>query len=47
MDIQTIDQSYQQLQTQAQGVAQAIQAMAAKMQQGADKNPTRGNGCWI
>ncbi|WP_123102629.1 hypothetical protein [Acidithiobacillus sulfuriphilus] len=28
MDIQTIDQSYQQLQAETRGVAQAIQAMA-------------------
>jgi hypothetical protein len=32
MDIQTIDQQYQQLQTEAQQVGQQLQALAAKLQ---------------
>ncbi len=39
MDLQTVEQQYQQLQAEAQGVSQAIQALAAKMQQGSEKNP--------
>ena len=35
MDIQTIDQEYQQLQTQAQGTAQEISALAGKLQSAA------------
>lgn len=34
-----MEQQYQQLQTEAQGVSQALQALASKMQQGSDKNP--------
>ena len=36
MDTQTIDQAYQQLQTEFQDVAQSVQALAAKMQTAAD-----------
>ncbi|WP_312283646.1 hypothetical protein [Candidatus Igneacidithiobacillus taiwanensis] len=39
MDLQTVEQQYQQLQSEAQGVSQAIQALAAKMQQGSENNP--------
>ncbi len=39
MDLQAVEQQYQQLQAEAQGVSQALQAMAAKMQQGSEKNP--------
>jgi len=39
MNLQTVEQQYQQLQAEAQGVSQAIQALAAKMQQGSEKNP--------
>ncbi len=39
MNLQTVEQQYQQLQAEAQGVAQAIQALAAKMQQGSENNP--------
>jgi len=39
MNLQIVEQQYQQLQSEAQGVSQAIQALATKMQQGAEKNP--------
>ncbi len=39
MDLQTVEQQYQQLQNEAQSVSQALQALTAKMQQGAEKNP--------
>ncbi len=39
MDLQTMEQQYQQLQAEAQGVSQTIQALATKMQQGSEKNP--------
>ncbi|MBN6739620.1 hypothetical protein JKG47_03575 [Acidithiobacillus sp. MC6.1] len=39
MDINTIDQQYNQLQAVAQGVSQALQVLAGKMQQGAENNP--------
>ncbi|MBU2788679.1 hypothetical protein HFQ13_10795 [Acidithiobacillus sp. VAN18-1] len=39
MDMATVEQQYNQLQAEAQGVAQALQALAAKMQQGTEKNP--------
>jgi hypothetical protein len=35
MDVQTIDQEYQQLQTQAQGTTQEIRALADKLQNAA------------
>ncbi len=36
MDLMTIDQNYQQLQSQSQSLAQAFQALAAKLGQAAD-----------
>lgn len=39
MNLEVVEQQYQQLQAEAQGVSQALQALAAKMQQGGDKNP--------
>ena len=39
MNLETVEQQYQQLQAEAQGVSQAMQALAAKMQQGSEKNP--------
>jgi hypothetical protein len=46
MDLQTIDQSYQQLQTQDQTIAQELQALAGKLQrQRKAATPTPANGC--
>ncbi len=41
MDLMTIDQNYQQLQTQSQTMAQAFQALAGKLSQAADGGNTQ------